>query len=191
MHYGVTGQKWGLRRYQNADGSLTPEGRLHYHLGEGTTKDLANQVDDMFYRKNGKIKTFRANGLADVKRQYKQQIKDEIENDLGIDNESELEKFSDKWNKKNSHLIGEEADAKFIDEWNNSKNNKHRDQIARNNANAEIAKAEVDKMADEIFGSDEMIKKARRGANAVYISLAAIGTLGVLGASTAYVLVDR
>lgn len=26
-HYGVKGQKWGIRRYQNEDGSLTPEGR--------------------------------------------------------------------------------------------------------------------------------------------------------------------
>ena len=34
MHYGVTGQKWGVRRYQNPDGSLTPEGRQHYGLGD-------------------------------------------------------------------------------------------------------------------------------------------------------------
>lgn len=33
MHYGVLGQKWGTRRYQNPDGSLTPEGREHYGLG--------------------------------------------------------------------------------------------------------------------------------------------------------------
>lgn len=26
-HHGITGQKWGVRRYQNKDGSLTPEGR--------------------------------------------------------------------------------------------------------------------------------------------------------------------
>lgn len=26
-HYGVKGQKWGVRNYQNADGSLTPEGQ--------------------------------------------------------------------------------------------------------------------------------------------------------------------
>ena len=29
MHYGVLGMKWGIRRYQNADGSLTAEGRRH------------------------------------------------------------------------------------------------------------------------------------------------------------------
>lgn len=32
-HSGVKGQKWGVRRWQNADGSLTPEGRIHYGLG--------------------------------------------------------------------------------------------------------------------------------------------------------------
>lgn len=27
IHHGVKGQKWGVRRYQNKDGTLTPEGR--------------------------------------------------------------------------------------------------------------------------------------------------------------------
>lgn len=30
MHHGTKGQHWGVRRYQNPDGSLTPEGREHY-----------------------------------------------------------------------------------------------------------------------------------------------------------------
>ena len=29
-HYGVKGQKWGVRRYQYADGTLTPAGKKHY-----------------------------------------------------------------------------------------------------------------------------------------------------------------
>ena len=30
MHYGIKGQKWGVRRYQNEDGSLTSAGRKKY-----------------------------------------------------------------------------------------------------------------------------------------------------------------
>ena len=30
FHYGVKGMRWGVRRYQNKDGSLTPLGKRHY-----------------------------------------------------------------------------------------------------------------------------------------------------------------
>lgn len=33
-HHGILGQKWGIRRYQNEDGSLTPAGKKHYGDGE-------------------------------------------------------------------------------------------------------------------------------------------------------------
>ena len=33
-HHGVKGQKWGIRRYQNEDGSLTPAGRERYGGGK-------------------------------------------------------------------------------------------------------------------------------------------------------------
>ena len=38
-HHGVKGQKWGIRRYQNEDGSLTAAGRKQYdkNLGERST----------------------------------------------------------------------------------------------------------------------------------------------------------
>jgi len=32
-HHGIKGQRWGVRRYQNADGSLTVEGRKRKGLG--------------------------------------------------------------------------------------------------------------------------------------------------------------
>lgn len=34
MHHGIKGMKWGVRRYQNSDGSLTPAGKKHYGSGE-------------------------------------------------------------------------------------------------------------------------------------------------------------
>ena len=30
QHWGIKGMKWGVRRYQNADGSLTPAGKKRY-----------------------------------------------------------------------------------------------------------------------------------------------------------------
>ena len=35
MHFGIKGQKHGIRRWQNEDGSLTPEGYIHYGIGQG------------------------------------------------------------------------------------------------------------------------------------------------------------
>lgn len=34
-HWGIKGQKWGVRRFENADGTLTPEGRERYGSGNG------------------------------------------------------------------------------------------------------------------------------------------------------------
>lgn len=32
VHYGIQGQKWGIRRFQNEDGTLTEEGKRRYYL---------------------------------------------------------------------------------------------------------------------------------------------------------------
>ena len=37
-HHGILGQKWGIRRYQNADGSLTAKGKKRYDESETKEK---------------------------------------------------------------------------------------------------------------------------------------------------------
>lgn len=44
-HYGILGMKWGVRRYQNADGSLTAEGRNRYGYIDKTR--FTNGADDI------------------------------------------------------------------------------------------------------------------------------------------------
>lgn len=35
-HHGIKGMKWGVRRYQNKDGSLTAAGKKHYYNNDGS-----------------------------------------------------------------------------------------------------------------------------------------------------------
>lgn len=41
-HHGIKGQKWGIRKYQNEDGSLTAAGRKRYGVGERITNAFRN-----------------------------------------------------------------------------------------------------------------------------------------------------
>lgn len=44
MHYGILGMKWGVRNYQYKDGSLTPEGKIHYY-GKTENKKLIGNLN--------------------------------------------------------------------------------------------------------------------------------------------------
>lgn len=51
MHHGIKGMRWGVRRYQNADGSLTPEGAKRY--GNLVNSHMKNHMS--FKAKNGDV----------------------------------------------------------------------------------------------------------------------------------------
>lgn len=48
-HHGILGMKWGRRRYQNKDGSLTPAGKKRYSSKEDTSnmseEELRNNIN--------------------------------------------------------------------------------------------------------------------------------------------------
>lgn len=59
-HHGVKGQKWGVRRYQNPDGTLTAAGRSRYlelrsSLENATTKKEAQKASREYARFTNRI----------------------------------------------------------------------------------------------------------------------------------------
>ena len=57
-HFGIKGQRWGVRRYQNPDGSLTPEGRQRYGAKDWESdstkakkRDLVGSMSDKDFKK--------------------------------------------------------------------------------------------------------------------------------------------
>lgn len=83
-HHGVKNQKWGVRQYQNADGSLTPLGRIHY--GVGAARNKAKQSV-------GKIKTAARKKFKPTTAELNAQIRKQKAKNLNREKREELKQL--------------------------------------------------------------------------------------------------
>ena len=77
QHHGIKGQKWGKRRFQNADGTLTALGRFRY--GKAETKDyeeLQGKVD----KASGLVKAAQKYRSEKDHEEYEEKIKTDLKN---------------------------------------------------------------------------------------------------------------
>lgn len=54
MHFGILGMKWGVRRYQNSDGTLTAEGRQRYGGNSRRSRQIREEDDKLIKQINDK-----------------------------------------------------------------------------------------------------------------------------------------
>lgn len=64
-HHGIKGQKWGVRRYQNEDGTLTAEGRVRYGASSSSPDSMSEAGKQVY-------KLDRKNALKDAQKERKE-----------------------------------------------------------------------------------------------------------------------
>ena len=106
-HYGILGQKWGERRYQNEDGSWTPEGRERYGKGDSRVdkREAKVKYDAQKYKADlrSKAKQDRDTRTANEERH---RIKQQLKTEKLI--RKEQEKLNKAEKKKNKNMSSDE-----------------------------------------------------------------------------------
>ena len=88
-HFGIKGQKWGVRRYQNKDGSLTPAGKkrqavrdardaMNYARADKRVKRIETRMANKTYKQSKKE-------YREAKRDYREQKEIDRFNKHGLD----------------------------------------------------------------------------------------------------------
>ena len=90
-HYGIKGQKWGVRRFQNEDGSLTNAGKVRYSNDSSLDKKGARKAKREAARKERQERRAnRKQKIQDAARAYKMSDKELLEKIGRLEREKRL-----------------------------------------------------------------------------------------------------
>ena len=116
-HHGIKGQKWGVRRFQNADGSLTATGRKRYG-----TDDLKDSLDKL-NKADSLINTAKKYQAEKDHKEHNKAVADKIKSDLSKMSDKELQQVVNRLNleerytqvmKSREKEVGESAAMKWL-----------------------------------------------------------------------------
>lgn len=119
-HYGVKGMKWGVRRYQNADGTRTAEGKERYRQGKlspMTAEDRYKIRSTKLYKKGlsvvERMRELDRNGDSDSYKEYKVRdaelldIANQLAKKYGNNSMTDIDNISkDMWRDTNPSMKG-------------------------------------------------------------------------------------
>lgn len=124
-HYGIKGQKWGRRRYQNEDGSLTSAGRERYN--DGGKMDL----------KETKKLVDKGNEVAKQSQRINEEKRSKREKQAKMDKEREIRE-----------KVYKMSDQELRDAVNRMNMEERYTQVMRDRTTIEVGKTKTEKFMD-------------------------------------------
>lgn len=127
-HYGILGQKWGVRRYQNPDGTLTEEGKKRYQ--KQYEKSITRAISEV--NAGSSSRHIRAYNLA--------------ANDM---NNGGIDKFNAAWEKKHGRNYGDAYQDAYQAAFDKL-SNKYLSDLTRDDINNNASYKKATQFADEM-----------------------------------------
>lgn len=176
MHYGVLGMKWGVRRYQNKDGSLTAAGQKRY--SDKSPYEVKTIDGDTFHVSRGSGKNFNTN-KSKVTKTWGEHLRESDNKKL----QDQMNKQADRRARKNEKKqfqkdVKDYGEAKrFID----FETNQYGDIInVRNRGHEMLNRVRIEKGNQY---ADRILKSSKRRDKATAVGLLAGSAAAVVGYS--------